>query len=100
MRTAIEELEGSLETTELNELGDVQITDGNVNQVLAWNATAATFTERWTNQQISSMWLSDEPELIKDGASVFRLSRIEPPQCLISRVRVLLLVATKRQTKS
>ena len=79
VRTAIEELEGSLQTTELDELGDVQITDGNVNQVLAWNATAATFTERWTNQQISSMWLSDEPELIKDGASVFRLSRIEPP---------------------
>lgn len=79
VRTAIEELEGSLETTELDELGDVQITDGNVNQVLAWNATAATFTERWTNQQISSTWLSDEPQLIKDGASVFRLSRIQPP---------------------
>ena len=79
VRTAIQELEGSLQTTELYELGDVEITNGSANQVLAWNPTAVTFTERWTNQQISSTWLSDEPELIKDGASVFRLSRIKPP---------------------
>ena len=78
VRQAISTLSQQIFNISVDELEDASITDPAPNQVLTYIG-GADDNAVWQNATIESTWISDIGDFVKEGDSVFRLSKLDPP---------------------
>ena len=78
VRQAISTLSQQIFNISVDELEDASITDPAPNQVLTY-VGGTNINAVWQNATIESTWISDIGDFVKEGDSVFRLSKLDPP---------------------